>query len=53
MCNHNKIYSQTMLMSYPPQQLWICSKCGEKGTDIIGKVEENKYDEIIKQFNSQ
>jgi len=40
-------------MSNPPQSPWICSKCGEKGTDIIGKIKDYKYDKILLQFKTQ
>ena len=30
---HDKEYSNKVLMSYPPQYSWVCRKCGTQGTD--------------------
>lgn len=32
-CDHNKVYAPFMKASLPPQQPWICSKCGDEGVD--------------------
>ncbi|WP_310876925.1 hypothetical protein [Priestia megaterium] len=34
-CKHKKIYDKELLMSNPPKQKWTCSKCGEKGIDMV------------------
>ena len=49
-CNHDKAYSNMMLMSNPPQRDWICRVCGEKGRDTIGKLEKDDYVETIQKF---
>jgi hypothetical protein len=51
-CNHNKVYSNFVYASNPPQYPWICSICGETGVDY-GTVSNyyNEYEEIKKKFN--
>ncbi|MEM4994756.1 hypothetical protein WKH56_19540 [Priestia sp. SB1] len=34
-CHHKKIYDEELLTSNPPKQKWTCSKCGEKGMDVV------------------
>lgn len=33
-CVHEKVYSNEVLTSNPPQRRWICSKCGDEGTSF-------------------
>lgn len=33
--NHDKVYANYILCSSPPQQPWVCKKCGEQGTDRL------------------
>lgn len=49
-CQHNKVYENIILYSYPPQQRWICSICGEKGTDVQSLSNEITYEDLIKHF---
>jgi hypothetical protein len=32
-CYHNKVFSNHVLTSIPPQRRWICSKCGTRGLE--------------------
>ncbi|WP_242274799.1 hypothetical protein [Bacillus cereus group sp. BfR-BA-01310] len=41
-CNHEKVHEDSMMMSYPPKQNWICKKCGAKGITVIGIPNKNK-----------
>ena len=45
-CEHDKVYENTLLLSYPAQQRWFCRKCGESGIDYREKMEDASYDEI-------
>jgi len=49
LCEHDKVYSNVVLCTYPAQHPWICSKCGEMGTnsDIISS---NNYNELVEKF---
>ncbi|GFN32483.1 hypothetical protein PCURB6_27430 [Paenibacillus curdlanolyticus] len=47
--SHEKVYADYYLMSNPPQQPWICSKCGEQGNDL--KVHNRvTYEDVIRKF---
>jgi len=50
--DHQKVWSQEMLMSKPPQKKWICSECGEMGSERVGHFDEPKisYREIYEKF---
>jgi hypothetical protein len=48
--NHKKVYANYILTSNPPQYPWICSECGEKGTDRKDYYDGPSYDEIYKKF---
>ncbi|MFJ8414074.1 hypothetical protein [Bacillus paramycoides] len=54
-CNHEKVHEDSMMMSYPPKQNWICKKCGAKGITVIGIPNKNKetFEEIKRMFESQ
>ncbi|MED2846918.1 hypothetical protein [Bacillus toyonensis] len=54
-CNHEKVYEDSMIMTYPPKQNWICKKCGAQGITVIGIPNRNKatFEEIKKMFESQ
>ena len=53
-CNHKKVFANTMIMTYPPQQEWICSKCGEKGIDRIGEINnEPSYSDLVLKFDEK
>ena len=32
-CQHEKVYSGTMLATLPARRPWICRTCGAEGTD--------------------
>lgn len=45
---HEKVFSPTMLCSYPPKQRWICRTCKETGTDTLGTYEDfTEYDRLM------
>ena len=51
-CTHDKVYSNNMLTSYPPQTEWICSKCGKQGVERSMVVTNtDTYDDIVKRFS--
>ncbi|MGD2278277.1 hypothetical protein [Bacillus wiedmannii] len=54
-CNHEKVYEESMMMSLPPKQSWICKKCGAQGITVIGIPNRTKatFEEIKKMFESQ
>lgn len=54
-CYHLKVYENCILTSNPPQQRWICSKCGEKGIDTIGSIfsSDNSYERLIGKFKGK
>jgi len=47
---HQKVFSDKVLMSNPPQYQWICSICGEKGVDKGTFYNTETYDDIVKRF---
>ncbi|SCM94460.1 Uncharacterized protein BWINRASL_02137 [Bacillus mycoides] len=53
-CEHEKVYENRMVMSYPPKQNWICKKCGAKGITVIGipVQKQEAYEEIKKRFKA-
>lgn len=34
-CNHKKVYSRILNLTYPAQYCWICELCGEEGSDSL------------------
>ena len=42
-CDHDKCYSPIVLTSSPPQQDWVCRKCGERGRDRMSGQDSNEY----------
>jgi len=36
LCDHDKVYSNTVTCSLPPKCPWICRKCGAEGVDTLG-----------------
>jgi hypothetical protein len=34
-CPHDKVYSNSILCSLPPQIRWICRLCLEEGVDVL------------------
>jgi len=52
-CHHKKVFSKRMLMSDPPQQDWICSKCGIMGRETIGHLDVGEtYADIYQRFQT-
>lgn len=47
---HDKVYSNCLLTSDPPQQNWICRKCGATGIDTVGFTFNNEYAVILEKF---
>lgn len=33
-CDHDKSYSQNILLSHPAKRRWICRKCMDEGIDV-------------------
>ena len=54
-CKHeDKAYANFLLTSHPTQQQWVCKKCGERGTDILGHCAAvSEYEDIIKHFKQE
>ncbi len=50
-CVHDWVYSNTMLLSNPPQQDKICKKCGLTERDTMGELLEDEYSKTVKKFN--
>jgi len=42
-----------VLTTFPPQQAWICRKCGEEGIDIMWGQEADEYNELVRQKYDQ
>ena len=49
-CNHNKVYKNVIYDTYPPRHDWICSKCGEKGCEIIKEHPILNYENVCEHF---
>lgn len=50
-CNHDKVFSNYVLTSNPPQYPWICRKCGYMSRDIGEYYSaRNEYEELIEKF---
>ena len=50
---HNKVYDSDILLSDPPKRNWICSICGDRGTDIIGGyIGHNEYSDLVQKFSN-
>ncbi|MCK9482489.1 MAG: hypothetical protein M0R38_12175 [Bacteroidia bacterium] len=47
---HDKVYSNEILCSNPPQCKWICRMCGKRGTDIVGEKPIDEYQELIERW---
>ena len=53
MCDHNWVYSNMVLCSYPAQRDRICSRCGLKNRIMDQLPYPNEYDYWVKQFHSK
>lgn len=55
-CEHNKVYSNHMFCTFPPQKAWICRKCGLEGVELINPVPStfaDEYTAIKKKFQDK
>lgn len=50
-CKHDWVYSPTLFLLDPPQQLKICSICGKEGTEVQPYTTKETYDEVKKRFS--
>lgn len=51
-CDHNKVYSDHVLCTAPPQYPWICSKCGKQGIDRMQtSADVPSYDSLMHHFH--
>ena len=48
---HQKVFYNMVLMSYPTQLKWICSLCGEEGTDTGTIYKGESYSEVKRRFS--
>lgn len=52
-CEHDKVYSETALLTDPPQYPWICRKCGFKGREVLDVLRDRaEYARIVEKFES-
>jgi len=52
-CGGRKAYAPNIYLSYPPQQDWICTKCGEEGCDIGQFMLIDEYTHLKQQKEGQ
>lgn len=52
-CIHEKVYENCLLLSYPPQNRWICRICKETGIETIGVPITHEYEKLIKEKEEQ
>lgn len=52
---HDKVYANTMLASYPPQIPWVCRECLAKGADRVeyGDTNNHEYNELLRKAEQQ
>lgn len=53
-CPHDKIYSNSILCSNPPQREWVCRICGKRDTDSLSlrtKAKES-YELVRERFSN-
>ena len=43
-CRHEKVYSDYLIMTKPPQCEWICKKCGKTGIDQFEQTFASEYE---------
>ncbi len=50
-CDHEKVYSDMLLTSDPPQRSWICAKCKALGNDTVGAMAHDfrRYDRLMQE----
>ena len=50
-CPHPiKVYSDCVLMSYPPKKPWICANCGHQGVEM-DRPPAFTYDALVEFFH--
>jgi hypothetical protein len=53
-CQHEKVYADHVLASYPPQMPWICKLCGERGLDKEELPNRgDTYDDLMVKFHGR
>ncbi len=53
-CQHEKVYSSSVLASLPPQTPWICRLCGETGIDREKlAMPKESYDSLMVKFHGR
>ena len=52
-CEHEKVYSNTILYSMPSLHPWICRKCGKKGQDRSEMALIDEYETIKEKFRKR
>jgi hypothetical protein len=43
-CKHEKVFSDHLVMTNPPQRDWICKVCGQTGSDQVGQMYVDNYE---------
>jgi hypothetical protein len=51
-CEHEKVYSDRILTSDPPQHPWICRKCGGRGVRMGRSVDRGEYDRLVSTWKA-
>lgn len=49
-CDHDKVYADFTLTTYPPQRPWICRKCGVVGRDVDRPHAPSEYEAVRARF---
>lgn len=53
-CDHVKVYANHALLTNPPKYPWICSKCGEEGTDMpMVMLRVETYEQVKRRFAAE
>lgn len=50
-CDHEKVYSNSVLTCYPPIRQWICRKCGGLGQEQDEIEQGESYDDLMRKFH--
>lgn len=51
-CQHERVYADFVLTSYPAQHPWVCRKCGFQGVEMDKlPARTESYHMILKRFN--
>lgn len=49
-CQHEKLYSLSILTSNPPQYQWICELCGERGTTRVPAPGDSRFERVVEYY---